>query len=181
MCCYDGVYLKEGEEEQIRETVRSYPEFFSFLPLEYVVYDNWRNRVEGRKTAVRPYHYQNSSFPDHFNQTRCVFCLPDARCSLQVLSVNLGEHPWSRKPKGCWMHPLRENASGIIPPPTDQTADADLLDTNYPGFISHTLCGQHQADGQPYYEVLIEEIEYYQARQLRLSSTTILCCCVSVL
>ncbi|MBL8148445.1 MAG: DUF3109 family protein [Blastocatellia bacterium] len=162
MCCYDGVYLQEGEERKIRDSVKNYPEFFSFLPKVYITTSNWRGLGRARKTAVKPHNYMQSDFPTHFEKTKCVFALSDARCSLQVLSEQLGEHSWSRKPKACWLHPLRLTATGLLRPPADSSEDADRIDNTYPGFVSFTLCGKHSDDGSPWPEVLKEEIEYFE-------------------
>lgn len=163
MCCYDGVYLEKGEEEQIRAVVEAHPDFFTFVAQPLFVDGNWRNLVTGRKIATVPHAYQNLQFPAHFPQTRCVLRLPDARCSLQVLATRLGKHPWTYKPKACWMHPLlREGPQGLVPPPIHHTDDPDRIDEQYPGFVTYTPCGQHHEDGSPWEEVLAEEIAYYQ-------------------
>src|SRR5262245_46580109 len=109
MCCYDGVYLEEGEEERIRAIVAEHPGFFAFVPAAFITEGNWKNLVMGRKIAAVPHTYQHLHFPAHFPQTRCGLILPDARCALQVLASRLGKHSWSYKPKACWLHSfLRE-------------------------------------------------------------------------
>jgi len=115
------------------------------------------------KILRTPYTYQNPQFPAHFPQTRCVLRLPDVRCALQVLATRLGKHPWTYKPKACWMHPLlREGPQGLVPPPIHHTDDPDRIDEQYPGFVTYTPCGQHHEDGSPWEEVVAEEIAYYQ-------------------
>jgi hypothetical protein len=164
MCCYDGVYLEAGEEDRIRAVVEAYPEFFVFVPKAFITDGNWKNLVSGRKIAVTPHTYLTPHFPAHFPQTRCVLSLPDARCALQVLASRLGKHPWTYKPKACWMHPLRqEEPNGVVPPPIHQADDPDRVDASYPGFITYTPCGRHQEDGRPWDQVLAEEIAH--ARQ----------------
>lgn len=163
MCCYDGVYLEAGEEEQIRAVVETHADFFAFVPEPLCVDGNWRNLVTGRKIATVPHTYLNPHFPAHFPQTRCVLRLPDARCALQVLATRLGKRPWTFKPKACWMHPLlREGPQGLVPPPIHQADDPDRIDEHYPGFVTYMPCGQHQEDGSPWEEVLAEELTYYQ-------------------
>ena len=173
MCCYDGVYLEEGEEEKIQAIVKAYSDFFSFVPQIFITDGNWKNLVVGRKIAAAPHTYQNPRFPAHFPWTRCVMSLPDARCALQVLATSLGKHPWAYKPRACWMHPLlREGPNGIVPPPVHQEDDPDRVDESYPGFITYTPCGQHQEDGSPWEQVLAEEIAYYQRLQRDEADTT---------
>jgi hypothetical protein len=163
MCCYDGVYLGSDEEARLTATVREHAEFFAFLPSAYVVDGTWQDRLRGRKTAVRLHAYRNLAYPSHFRRTRCVFAFADGRCSLQVLATGLGEHPWSRKPRACWLHPLHEGAAGPIPPPVDSTADRDRREPDFPGFAPFTDCGRHRPDGAPWRAVLAEELAYYQA------------------
>jgi hypothetical protein len=172
MCCYDGVFLEEGEEERIRAIVEAYPDFFAFISKAFIIDGNWKNLVIGRKIAAAPHTYHNPHFPAHFPQTRCVLSLPDARCSLQVLAARVGKHPWSYKPKACWMHPLlREGPNGLVPPPIRQEDDPDRVDESYPGFVTYTPCGRHQEDGSPWWRVLAEEIAYYQHVRLKEADT----------
>ncbi len=161
MCCYDGAYLRPGEEARLHETVRAHPDVFAFLPASYVVDGAWQAKLLGRKTAVRPHRYAQPDFPAHFRQTRCVFALADGRCSLQVLAVRLGEHPWARKPRACWLHPLREGPHGPVPPPIDHAGDPDRWGEGYPGFVTYTACGRHREDGAPWRAVLAAELAYY--------------------
>jgi len=159
LCCYDGVFLRAGEEEALAATVHAHPGAFAFLPAPYVVDATWKGQP-GRKTAVRSHAYRRDDLPPHFARTRCVFGLPDGRCSLQVLGMALGEHPWARKPRACWLHPLREGPAGLLPPPPDPADDPDRH-SGYPGFASFTDCGRHRPDGAPWREVLAPEIAYY--------------------
>jgi hypothetical protein len=84
-CCYDGVYLKDGEPERIQAVVASDPGFFAHLPEHYIVHGDWPG-VSGPKTAVRPHSFHSPDFPEHFNQTRCVFAFEDGACSLQAFA-----------------------------------------------------------------------------------------------
>lgn len=166
VCCHDGVYLGWGEEERIQALIKEDPAFFAFLPPEAVVDGQWEGRVEGRKTATRPFAYRTPP-PAHFSATRCVFTLEDGRCSLQVLAVQRGLHPWSYKPQACWLHPLRPDEAGrLAPPPVDPAADPDRIGEHYPGFICYTPCGQHDPAGQPWRRVLAEELRYYQKTEV---------------
>lgn len=167
-CCYDGVYLKTGEEKKIRELVASSPEFFDSLPEEYIVDGFWDGKYEGRKTAIRPYEFKGEDFPAHFTHTRCVFCEPEHYCSLQLLAIERGLHKWAYKPTSCWMFPMRIINEEPAPPPALSEADPDCLGVDYPGFASYTLCGQGISKGTAWGETLVEEVEYWHKNSLKL-------------
>jgi hypothetical protein len=166
MCCYDGVYLRPGEEARLVATVAAHPDFFGGLPGPFVVDGVWQDRIRGRKTAVRPHVYASPAYPPHFAPTRCVFALADGRCSLQALAVRLGEHPWARKPRACWLHPLREGPEGPRPPPVDPRDDPDRQEPAYPGFATSTACGRHRPDGLPWREALAPELAHLAEQRL---------------
>lgn len=162
-CCYDGVYLEFGEEDKLAQIVGSAPAFFASLPDAFVVDGNWGGgRVTGRKTATRPHRYAASDFPAHFTQTRCVFCLDDHRCSLQVLAEKNGLHPWAYKPRSCWMFPLEVIDGEPIPPPAADEPDPMSLGEDYPGYAKFVPCGQDRADGVPWRDALAREIAYWE-------------------
>lgn len=161
MCCYDGVYLLDGEKELIQKVVSAYPIFFSHLQNNFIIIGNWRDHVTGWKTATRPYEYSNPSFPRHFERTRCVFATENHLCSLQVAATNLGIHKWTFKPSACWLFPLRLDGGDISAPPMEGEADPDYLDESYPGYPSFVPCGKHTDDGLPWRVTLKEEIEYF--------------------
>lgn len=165
MCCYDGVYLEEGEEEKIKQVVRSFPEYFQHLPEEFIVEGNWQGIVNGRKTATKPYHFSNPNFPAHFEQTRCVFATDDHLCSLQIASTHEASHPWEFKPQSCWKFPLQENDSTLLPPISPNEKDPCDIGTHYPGFSTFTECGKHKEEGQEWSKVLKEEITYFNNKQ----------------
>jgi hypothetical protein len=167
VCCYDGVYLRPGEEAGLVTTVRAHPEFFRFLPAAFVLDGVWNGRP-GRKTAVRPHDYRRPDYPAHFARTRCVFAFDDGRCSLQVLAITRGEHPWAYKPRVCWLHPLFDGPAGLVPPPVDTADDPDRR-PGYPGFTTFTDCGRHRPDGLPWLTALKEEGQAFQSKQ---SATT---------
>jgi hypothetical protein len=164
MCCYDGAYLKPGEEAALAATVRAHRGFFAAVPEPFVVDGVWLGRLAGRKTAVRPHAYRSADFPAHFGRTRCVFALADGRCSLQVLAVALGEHPWARKPEACWRHPLRAGPAGLEPPPATPEGDPDRA-PGYPGFATYTACGRDRPDGIDWREACAAELAYDAARR----------------
>ncbi|MEW6192866.1 MAG: hypothetical protein AB1507_05875 [Bacillota bacterium] len=161
LCCYDGAYLADGEEDRIKAVVSNHPEHFKHLPGEYIVDGNWYNRVKGRKTAVRPFSYQSPDYPKHFNNTRCVFAYEDGRCSLQTAAQELNLHPWHFKPMACWLFPLRFSGSRITIPPRENEKDPDYINEDYPGFITFLPCGRHTEDGLPWYQALQKEIVYF--------------------
>lgn len=162
MCCYDGVYLLDGEKEYITAVVERFKDFFSFLPSDYIIDGNWKDIVTGRKTAIRVYTNVSKEFPEHFNKTLCVFADNEGKCSLQKLAFTLNIHKWTFKPVGCWMHPLRIYNGKIIPPPKEQKDDPDYFDESYPGYLTYTSCGKYRSDGEMYDKVLNEEIEFIQ-------------------
>ena len=157
LCCYYGVYLEPGEDRRVRAVVKGNPEFFRFLPKVYLL--TGQGPGKGVKTATRPYHYRQK--PAHFTETRCVFAMEDARCSLQVLAVGEGRHPWTHKPRACWLHPLRVNAVGAIPPPPGPAEDPDRS-RDYPGYTAFTPCGMDREEGEPWEEILAEELDFLE-------------------
>jgi len=155
MCCYDGAYLAPGEEPRIRRLLHVERAWFGFIEGKALV----RGEGGAIKTAVRPHRYRQE-LPPHWTSTRCVFALPDARCSLQVLAVERGHAPWTWKPRVCWLHPLRENASSLLAPPARPEEDWDRAD-GYPGFTTSTRCGAPDPEGTPWEELLADEIAWW--------------------
>ena len=162
-CCYDGVYLEDGEEAKLIDLVASAPGFFENLPHDFIVDGSWGGgRIVGRKTAVRPYEYRAANFPAHFSRTRCVFCSDDHKCLLQVLAVRRGLHKWTYKPKTCWMFPMELDDREPAPPPSVSEPDPQCLGEKYPGFVKFVPCGQDRPDGDPWEQALAEEIKYWR-------------------
>jgi hypothetical protein len=161
-CCYDGVYLEDGEEAKINEIVASALGFFRKLPADFIMNGSWGDgRITGRKTAVRPYDFKAADFPAHFSRTRCVFCSEDHKCLLQVLAVQRGLHKWTYKPKACWMFPMELDDGKPAPPPSVSESDPQCLDEEYPGFVKFVPCGRDRPDGDPWEQTLADEIEYW--------------------
>lgn len=156
-CCYDGVYLEDGEPERIRAAVASDPEFFAHLPESFIVQGEWAGEP-GIKTAVRPHTFDSPDFPEHFNQTRCAFAFADGACSLQAFAAKRGEDPWTYKPRACWMHPLRLVDGTPTPPRSALERDPQFLGQRYPGYTAYTPCGQQRSDGRPWNHTLQAEI-----------------------
>lgn len=172
-CCYDGVYLEAGEAEKIGNIVASAPEFFNALPPGYIVDGSWGNgRVTGKKTAVRPHDFKAKDFPTHFNRTRCVFCSEDHKCSLQVLAVQRGLHKWAYKPKACWTFPMELVDGEPAPPPARNEPDPNSLGNAYPGYAKFVPCGQDRPDGEPWEEILADEIAYWRETEIGCEKNT---------
>lgn len=165
LCCYDGVYLCNGEDNLIHDVVNAFPDYFKHLPEDYIVYGEWRDGAKGLKTATTYFEYNIISFPKHFNKTRCVFVTEDYRCSLQIAAEHIGVHKWTFKPLACWLFPLTLNDGDIVPPPLPNEKDSSYIDESYPGYVSFVPCGKDNPEGNPWQEVLHEEIEYFHQAQ----------------
>jgi hypothetical protein len=128
------------------------------LPAAVVEKSEW-NGVAGVKTAVRPFPFRSyvKNYPDHFNETACVFLLDDGRCGLQVLSIQEGKHPWFYKPFTCWLQPIKLTDGEVRL--YDEDSDPNKL-PGYDGFVTRTCCGQTETDGLPAAEILREELEF---------------------
>lgn len=165
LCCYDGVYLLPGEAELIKDVVRHFPDHFRHLPDEFITYGEWRDGTKGLKTATKPFEFTIENFPKHFNKTKCVFATADHLCSLQALAMSLGVHKWTFKPFACWLFPLRVEDGRLISPPLPGQVDPDYIDDEYPGYVSYVPCGKYVPTGRPWFEVLEEEINYFEASE----------------
>lgn len=159
-CCYDGVYLQPDEVDVITNVVNSNPDYFSFLPKDYIIKSKW-NDVEGYKTATKPYSYKRLDFPKHFNQTRCVFALNDGACSLQKYAMDKNLDFFTFKPLACQLFPLEGNKGNILPPSLNYKLDKYFLGVNYPGYTNYTPCGINRTDGEDWIDVLKKEISIY--------------------
>lgn len=159
-CCYDGVYLREGEEENLKQVIKDHPSDFTMSAEQYFMDGNWENRVIGRKTAVRPFKYP-SDFPKHFNQTKCIFSDAKGLCLLQKIAIREKKHPWTYKPCACCLFPLTVDKEKAIPPPNKGEKDDCYVDENYPGYATSLPCGQDCSEGNDWHEVLAEEIDYF--------------------
>lgn len=131
------------------------------LPEDVVADGDWKGKTAGAKTAVKPFPFSQlvERFPPHFEDTACVFHLPDGRCGLQVLAVKLDVHPWHFKPTGCWLHPIQilPGSPPIVRLPSRET-DPYRFD-EYDGYVSQTRCGEDVEAGQPAYRLLDAELE----------------------
>lgn len=162
-CCYDGVYLNEGEKEKINEFIKKYPEYFKNIPNEYIVDGTWVGMEDKRKTATKEHNYKTKDFPKHFTNTRCVFADDNGECILQRVATDNQLHPWHVKPRSCWSFPIRGCKNGkLIPPPNINEKDPDFIDEEYPGYVSYLPCGKAVEDGTSWKDLLNYEIEYYK-------------------
>jgi len=161
-CCYDGVYLQEGEEAFLRELVSKVPALRAALPEQFVVDGHWNGEYLGRKTATRPHDYRSADFPRHFTRTRCVFADSAGFCELEKFARSNAQHPWTYKPTTCWMFPLQEE-DGAVAAPVAGPADDPHYTEAYPGYASCVPCGRHQPGGRPWREALSREITHLLA------------------
>ena len=159
-CCYDGVYLKSGEEEKLRQIIIEHPNDFNLPVDDYFMDGNWQNRVKGRKTAIKKCKWPHN-FPKHFNQTKCIFADDQGLCILQKIAIREKIHPWTYKPLSCCLFPLTLKSGKLTPPPLAEEQDDYYVDDNYPGFINCLYCGQDCLDGDDWQNVLKDEIEYF--------------------
>lgn len=164
MCCYDGVYLTNEEEHDLLKLVEQHPEILQKLPVEFIVDGYWQGRYLGRKTAIRPYQYQNENFPAHFTKTKCVFSDSNGFCELEKLGGASGVHPWKYKPSACWLFPLSLKDGEPAAPPSSPMDDPYRAD-DYPGYVTAVPCGQQDPDGMPWEEALSREIRYFKEKQ----------------
>lgn len=166
MCCYDGVYVSPESAVVIERAAREHAGFFAGqglrLPERVIVEGDWPWRRGGLKTAVTPRAFSKTvqGFPSHFNDTACVFLTGDGRCSLQLLSVHLGRHPWHWKPVKCWMHPitLEGDERAVLRLHSHRTDPYRL--PGYDGFVSRIFCGRTCPGGAPAATVLAEELTF---------------------
>ena len=135
-CCYDGVYLSEQDKEKIIECVEKYPE--EFPEGDYFEISNWKEYRGDLKTKTVPCEHNESSFPKHFNQTKCVFQDDSGKCRLQIVAEQNGEEKWKYKPETCRTFPLRLVKGEILFPIID-IEDEEVCD-DYLGFTSQLPC-----------------------------------------
>jgi hypothetical protein len=161
-CCHDGVPVDDDTADVVQrlatERAADFRELGLSLPNGVIVENEWRGAVS-KKTAVRPFPFRSlvREYPDHFEETACVFLLDDGRCGLQVLAQRDGEHPWHYKPFACWLHPIKITNSAIHL--YDEASDPQRY-PGYDGFVSRTFCGRTAHDGCPAAELLKNELQY---------------------
>ena len=164
MCCYDGVYVSPESAAVIEGLAIEQAAFFAGLglrlPGRVIVEGTWRWKMGGLKTAVRLHAFSTTvkAFPSHFTDTACVFLTQGGHCSLQLLSIHLGRHPWYYKPMKCWIHPitLESDTRSVLLLHNERTDPYRL--PGYDGFVSQIFCGRRRPDGAPASAVLAEEL-----------------------
>lgn len=161
MCCYDGVYLEDKEEDKIKNFVEEHKEYFKQLPSDYIVYGEWMGKLNGRKTEKREYEYKSGNYPKHFTRTRCVFAYEDGICSLQLAATENDLHPWKAKPIACWMAPISTRKGDFSGPPKREEKDSHDMGSSYPGYIKCLPCAIENDEGENWSSIYKKEIEYY--------------------
>ncbi|MEN8907398.1 MAG: hypothetical protein ABF289_15685 [Clostridiales bacterium] len=162
ICCYEGVYMNnEDEEEFIKKVVDDNKDYFSFLPEVFIKDNNWNDKILGRKVVTRPYKTKMKDYPKHFGKTMCSFSSGNGICSLQKLATDSDMHPWKYKPKTCWMFPVMGFYFGIpMSPPKKEDKDPSYIDDSYPGYVKYLPCGKESDKGEPWYRVYKQGIIY---------------------
>jgi hypothetical protein len=161
-CCYDGASVDDQTaavvEQLASERATDFESMGLSLPEKVVVSSEWHG-VVGKKTATRPFPYRSlvDGYPEHFNETACVFLLDDGRCGLQILATQDHKHPWYYKPFTCWLQPIKISDSGIRL--YDEDTDPFKF-PDYDGFVIRTFCGRTELCGVPAAEALKEELEF---------------------
>jgi hypothetical protein len=166
MCCYDGVYLSPESASVVQHASVQHAHFFEGLGLRLpdpiIVEGEWAWKKGGLKTAVTPRTFSGTvrGFPPHFNDTSCAFLTKDGLCALQLLSQQLGRHPWFYKPVKCWMHPitLEGDENSVLTLHDDRTDPYRL--PGYDGFVSRIFCGKTCPGGKPAAAVLSDELSF---------------------
>ena len=172
-CCSHGARIEAEEAGRLSAFMRDHPAFFDHLhrvkePLVPVdmpeigrVYFTEVVTPDGAgKDGIRRAMAAGQTFDtDDYRGSMCVFALEDLRCSLQVASTALGHHPWSFKPTGCWLFPLKhgvhETAGGKKAYRLDWAGAERPEVANYP-------CSRLDRGGKPAAKVLREEIAHFK-------------------
>jgi hypothetical protein len=89
-----------------------------------------------------------------------VFLTADGRCSLQLLSVHLGRHPWYYKPVKCWMHPITLEGEGHALLLLHSERTDPYRFPGYDGFVSRIFCGRTCPGSSPASSVLADELTF---------------------
>jgi hypothetical protein len=115
--------------------------------------------VPGNITALKSFPFQEMlpEYPQHFDQTACVFLLDDSHCGLQVLGQLDGKHPWYYKPFSCWLLPIKMYNGEIHL--FDYYGDPFRF-PDYDGFFACIFCGRTSECGQPAAITLRVELEF---------------------
>ena len=156
MCCYDGVFLEPTELTVLETLIQDERDRFEDLGIRWgetpFLLTSGRGGSVRARTSLQPYDYQEEAeLPRDFQSTACVFRCQDGRCSLQQISVDVGEDPWHYKPMGCWMHPLELHLG--------QNPKLSVSGGGRSPFSARTQCGRKCSAGKPGYQVFRRELE----------------------
>ena len=163
MCCYDGVYVDRDTADALQQISQAraaeIQKIGVTLPSSVITEGVWRDQSAGLKTATKFADFRSKvrGFPNHFDDTSCMFRCDDGRCSLQTLGMKDGKHPWFYKPLTCWLHPINVSPERITL--YDEKTDPYRF-PDYDGYLSRTFCGRTMPFGRPAYEVLRPELEF---------------------
>ncbi|MGK7929427.1 MAG: hypothetical protein AB4290_30000 [Spirulina sp.] len=179
MCCYEGTFLTEEDAEILQNIAEREASFFTSIGFdlpEQVIIDyphyqkhemsthEWQGVLEHKATAVKPVKFSSflDSFPEHFDDTACVFLTDLGQCGLQILAEAKGLHPWYYKPFVCWLHPI------AITPLTDNNVLIQLPNSkndphrwgNFLGYTPYTFCGTTRPRGEAAFMILKKELKF---------------------
>ncbi len=163
MCCNKGGPIDEAEEKVIRKLLKKHKTFFAKAanlpedPLD-VFYMLGERTIQ---TKVRPMKYRaDLNVPDKFSPAACVFLDDEYRCTLQMLSVELGKHPWHYKPSGCWMHPVQLGRQGKPEITVFSKEEYNPSQNDLEAFFApFTKCGESCKEGTPGHALFEEELK----------------------
>jgi hypothetical protein len=172
-CCSHGARIEAGEAARLAEFMRDHPAFFAhlhrvkeaFVPVETPehgrVYFTEVVTPDGAgKSGIRRAMAAGQAFgADDYRDSMCVFALDDLRCSLQVASAALGLHPWTFKPTGCWLFPLKYGVHQA--PGGKRTYRLDWAGTDRPE-VANYPCSRLDPGGGRASDVLREEIAHFR-------------------
>ena len=161
-CCHDGVYLSREEAAKLTVIGSKALERTAHLPTALFLTRGANGKVK-TQTVPASNSQLADDYPTHFPTTRCIFLDTAGRCSLQLLAVEEGRHPWFYKPMTCWLHPVLLQQPGRGERPVlklPELEDDPQSSPDYPGFSSCTHCGRCEPDGQAAHEVLGEELSF---------------------
>jgi hypothetical protein len=156
-----------AEEAKIRDHIKKHPDEFRHVPSDFLEKGEWEFLFGGNRTKRVPHVYTREDFPKHFQQTICVFALPNGLCSLQQSAVNHGMHPWSLKPELCWKFPLVGlfNEDAINHPHYFDEPDPHYFSEAEPGYLSFLPCAKTDESGLSWKQLYQNELQYYLAKK----------------
>ena len=136
-CCYDGVYLENGEEDKILQFIADNKQYFDNISVSYIVDGDWIGLEDRRKTNKIYCDDYKPDYPKHFTKTKCVFRNNDRTCQLEKVANIIGAKVSDIKPISCRKFPLQKVANEYKIPSGE---DKYNLGDEYPGYISFMPC-----------------------------------------